>query len=546
MLQAIQITKKFGIETVLDQVCLSVQPGECWGLVGPNGCGKTTLLRILVGQEMPDQGKVCLHPTDVRLGYLPQGLQFLAEETVDDFLTRMGCNLERMSETLESLAVRMVNTPQDAGLVQEYDRLLAQLGQAAQSAGRAPEVLAALGLQQVDRRLLCRSLSGGQKTRLGLAAVLLSGPHILLLDEPTNHLDIGMIEWLENWLNETMQTALIVSHDRSFLDAVVDGIYELDGKTHKAQAYIGNYSAYLEGKISERDRQWQRYQDQQEQISQLRGSVQHVRGLAKFRKGGKADSGDKFAKGFFANRALETMRRARALERRLEKLLNEDALEKPRPDWQMRIEFSEVPMSGRDVLVLEDLAIGYGEQGLLNHLDAVLRYGQRVALIGPNGCGKTTLLRTILGQVVPLAGGVRLGSKVQVGYMAQEQEDLQPEQSALQAMLNVGRFSETEARSFLSKFLFKGDDVFVPAGKLSYGERSRLRLALLAAGGCNLLLLDEPVNHLDIPARTRFEQALAEFEGSILAVVHDRYFIAGFATVLWEVNEGCLRVREAD
>lgn len=540
MLQAIQITKKYGAETVLDRVNLVIQPGERWGLVGANGCGKTTLLRILVGEVLPDGGNVVFRPSNVRIGYLPQGMRFAGEETLDDFLTRMGCNLERTSAALAEIAEQMAF----GGKVEQvYDQLLEQLTWAAQGASRASEVLAALGLDALDRSLPCATLSGGQKTRLSLAAVLLSSPQLLLLDEPTNHLDIEMIEWLENWLGNASQAALIVSHDRAFLDRVVDGIFELDGKTHELRAYVGNYSTYLEAKIAEREEQRQRYQDQQQEIERLRGSIGRVRGAANFRKGGKADSGDKFAKGFFANRSLETMRRARALERRLERLLQEDALEKPHPDWQMRVEFADAPVSGRDVLVLQDLAVGYDERPLLTHLNATLRFGQRVALIGPNGCGKTTLLRTIVGQVPALEGQFRLGSKVQLGYMAQEQEDLPIAHSALTAVLELGRFSETEARSFLSKFLFKGDDVFTPIGSLSYGERSRLRLALLAASGCNLLLLDEPINHLDIPARTRFEQALTGFEGSILAVVHDRYFIAGFATVIWEVKEGQLRVQ---
>jgi ATP-binding cassette subfamily F protein 3 len=367
-------------------------------------------------------------------------------------------------------------------------------------------------------------------------------PQLLLLDEPTNHLDIEMLEWLESWLLNFPGAVLAISHDRAFLDAVTTTILEIDLQTHAARQYSGNYSAYLEQKLAERERQWQEYKDQQDEIARLRTAAAAVEEKARFKKGGKGDSGDKFAKGFFANRTKETIRRARQLEARIDRLLSDDRVEKPHSSWQLNLEFGQIPSSGQDVLVMDRLSVGYGDLCLLEEISLVMRYGARVALTGSNGSGKTTLLRTVMGQIPPLAGSLRLGSNVKVGYMTQEQEDLDPRLNAFEILLKYAPVSETEARTFLHKFLFAGDDVFTPSGLLSYGERARLSLACLIAQGCNFLILDEPINHLDIPSRARFEQALTAFDGTTLAVVHDRYFIAGFASEIWNV-EGSHLVR---
>jgi ATP-binding cassette subfamily F protein 3 len=360
-----------------------------------------------------------------------------------------------------------------------------------------------------------------------------------------------MLEWLEGWLNGFPGAILVASHDRTFLDRSATSILELDETEHTARKIPGNYSAYLETRQAERERQWQEYQDQNDEIARLRHAASHLRSIARFRKGGKADTGDGFARGFFADRGLETVGRAKHIERRLERLLGDERVEKPRLGWQMRLEFDglagKTPESGRDVVVLEDLAAGYPlENGethvLLSGLNQRLRYGDRTVLTGPNGAGKTTLLRTIAGLLPPLHGQVRLGSGVQAGYMAQEQEDLDPALTPLETISRLAALNETGVRSFHSLYLFTGDDVFVPVGSLSYGERSRLALACLVARGCNLLLLDEPINHLDIPSRTRFEQALQTFQGTILIVVHDRYFIEGFARQIWEVDRYQLTV----
>jgi ATP-binding cassette subfamily F protein 3 len=334
------------------------------------------------------------------------------------------------------------------------------------------------------------------------------------------------------------RAAVIVSHDRVFLDQVATAILEIDPTTHHLRVFPGNYSAYLETRLAEQNRHWQEYTDQQAEIQRLRKAAAHFRGLARFRKGGKADTGDKFAKGFFANRGKETVKKAKNVERRLEHLLTDERIDKPRQGWQMKIDFSDIPASSRAVLALEGLSVGYPGIMLMKDLDLQVGFGERVVLVGPNGSGKTTLLKTIAGHIPPLAGRVRLGPSVRVGYMAQEQENLAPEEDALTALRHWTSLPETEARAFLHQYLFSGDEVFTPIQKLSYGERARLSLACLVAQGCNLLLLDEPINHLDIPSRARFEHALAHFEATILAVVHDRYFISGFARSLWFVQDG--------
>ncbi len=536
MLSVNSVSKSFGADIILDKISFTLNVGERLGLVGPNGCGKTTLLKILVGLEKADAGSVRIAAAPGRVGYLPQGFDYRPEDTIGGFINRMEGDLPGLTARLEELAAALARDPHQPALTHQYDQVLERLASVAEGAGRGPGVLAALGLGEYPPEMRVAELSGGQKTRLALAGVLLSNPQLLLLDEPTNHLDIGMLEWLEDWLLGFRGAALVVSHDRAFLDRLSTGILEIDPKTHTARAFAGNYSDYLDTIAAEREKQWQQYSDQNEEIARLRLAAAHLRGLAVMRKGGKGDSGDKFAKGFFNDQTQGMIGRAKHVEKRLGRLLGEERVEKPKPVWEMKIEFGDTPTSGRDVLVCEGLDVGYGDSVLLHDLNLTLRYGKRAALIGPNGCGKTTLLRTIAGLIPPLAGSVRLGANVRAGYMAQEQEDLEPSLNALQAVSRLLSQNETEVRSFLSKFLFKGDDVFTPAEKLSYGERARLSLACLAARGCNFLMLDEPINHLDIPARTRFEGALAAFEGTVLAVVHDRFFIDGFASEIWSVH----------
>jgi ATP-binding cassette subfamily F protein 3 len=537
MLRVFQISKLYGGNTILENVSFTISPGERLGLIGPNGCGKTTLLRILVGVEPADRGSVQYDPPGLRIGYLPQGLAPSQEDTLGDYLRRWQGDMDGLSRELESLAKALARAPNQLGLQQAYDATLSKLARLAEDQGKSPAVLASLGLDGYPLDTPVKILSGGQKTRLALAGVLIAEPQLLILDEPTNHLDLDMLEWLENWMNGYPGAALIVSHDRTFLDRTVTGVLELDPQTHSTRSFSGNYSDYLEQKLLEREKLWQAYTDQLEEINRLRQAAARVRGEAAFKRGGKGDSGDKFAKGFFANRTKRTVKKAKSLEKRLDRLLTGEKIEKPKANWQMKVEFNQASESGKDVLRCEGLCVGYGELVLVRNFSTVLRYNSRVALIGPNGAGKTTLVRTIAGLIPPLAGHYRLGANVQIGYMAQEQENLDPETDALTLIRRLVPLSETDARTFLHKVLFSGDDVFIPVHSLSYGERSRLSLACLVAKGCNFLLLDEPINHLDIPSRSRFEQALGTFEGTVLAVVHDRYFIEGYASEIWELKD---------
>lgn len=540
MLSVNTISKSYGIKPVLKDVSFQLNEGEKLGLIGLNGTGKTTLLDIITGAIKPDKGTVDFTPSDVRIGYLHQGLVLPENETVFGFLNHTHGDPSELTAQIETLARDLADNPADGEKSARYDRLLTELQLACESAGLVEPVLARLGLDVISPDTVIRQLSGGQKTRLGLARILVSNPQLLLLDEPTNHLDIEMLEWLESWLKQTRCAALIVSHDRAFLDGVVDGILELDEHTHTVREFAGNYSDYIQRKRDERAKQWNDYVDQQDEIHRLRKSAAGVRDQARYHRGGKTDPGstDGFSIGYFANRTKETNKRAKNLEKRIEHLLTDERVDKPSRTWQMKVDFQNVAESGRDVVVMENLVIGYGDTVLGGPLNLTVRYGDRVVLTGRNGCGKSTLLRTITGAIPALGGRVRLGAGVKPGFMAQEQETLDGNMRVLDVMLEKGRLTLTETRSYLSKYLFTGDEVFTIVNDLSYGERVRLSLACLVIQGCNLLILDEPINHLDIPSRERFEQALAEFQGTVLAVVHDRAFIRNFARQVWKMEDG--------
>jgi ATP-binding cassette subfamily F protein 3 len=543
MLKVNNLAKSYADQLIFEDVTFELSPGDRVGLIGPNGCGKTTLLRLITGAEKPDRGSVFVDPT-ARPGYLRQGLDYLAGATLADVL-----HDERVDAAaeVERLAEALARDPQLMGHYQAALDRLAALGGYPDPSAR-DSVLANLGLDHLSLDTAVATLSGGQKTRLGLARVLLGAPNLLLLDEPTNHLDLPMLEWLEDWLNGFTGAVLIVSHDRTFLDRTVNRVLYLDPKTHTLREYAGNYTSFLEQSLAEREKQWAEYRDQQAELRRIRQDIARVKAQAartewqasSVHRGGP-DMKIKGFKDYQQSIAKGVARKAKAREKKLERYLEaEERVEKPKSAWQMKIDFSDAQTSGSDVLRLTDVSVGYGDKVLLRAITRTVRRGERIALIGENGAGKSTLVKTIAGQLEPLSGEVRLGASVKLGYFAQEQDVLDPGSTPLASLQAVAVMNETEARSFLHHFLFTGDQPLVPNRSLSYGERARLMLALLVAQGCNFLLLDEPINHLDIPARTQFEQALTHFEGTTLAVVHDRYFIRGFATRVWAVEDSRL------
>ena len=537
MLSIHNLSKHFGIQPVLQNINFNISAGERIGLIGPNGSGKTTLMRILANLEKPDSGNVSSTRPNLRIGYLAQGMEFDSEQALHSTLGIDSATQHDPALEIEALAMKLALHPNDAILQEQYDSVLKKLSD---NSNQPESILDALGLSHLPAETPVAHLSGGQKTRLMLAKVLLEEPNLLLLDEPTNHLDIEMLEWLEDWLNNFDGAVLIVSHDRVFLDNTVNKILELDITSHSIKVYDGNYSDYLEQKNLEFDKQVQAYQDQQDEIAQLKKAAKHVRSLTVMKKGGKADSGDKFAKGFFGNKATKRVAgRAKNIEARIETLQTDEKIDKPRGSWKLKLDFGKPDHQSKEALVTESLSIGYTiENPLLENINLFIRAGQRIVLTGPNGAGKTTFIKTIVGKIPPLSGTFRLGGATKLGYMAQEQELLNPKLNAVQTIQNISSMNETETRNFLHHFLFKGDHALRPSGELSFGERARLQLATLIAQGCTFLVLDEPINHLDIPSRERFEEALENFQGKILAVVHDRSFIERFATDVWIAKDG--------
>ncbi len=542
MLVVSNITKRFRPidEPILRDISFTVNGGECIGLIGPNGSGKTTLIKAIMGETMIDSGSIQFTPPNLRIGYLSQGLDAPDNLTIRDILFPEITALDQAEQQVEELAAQMAIATDDFDAVMEaYSDALERLETLSQAIdiSRGEQLLAEFGLGDFDLDTSTNILSGGQKTRLGLAAVLVSNPQLLILDEPTNHLDIVAIEWLENWLQDFSGGVLLVSHDRTFMDSTVDRIVALDGKTHTAKIYEGNYRDYVEAVRSQLDKQWSQWRDQQVEIARLENDARRTMAKAQTRENATKDSSAR-------RLAKKVAKQGKAKEKRLERYLaSEDRVDKPQQSWSLKLDFAELPMTGQDVISTHNLSIGYHpSEPLLSNLDLVVRSGERVVILGPNGHGKSTLLKTIIGELPPLAGSSHIGASVKIGYLAQEQDILDPNKNALETLLSEVEMSQTEARSFLHYFLFAGNDVFRSISDLSFGERVRLMLSILVARGANLLVLDEPINHLDVTSREQFEQSLSMFQGSVLAIVHDRYFVERFATTVWHIENKSLTI----
>jgi ATP-binding cassette subfamily F protein 3 len=546
MLVATQITRRFGPDLILDKVQLTINRGDRIGLIGPNGAGKSTLVRILAGRDVPDSGTVTRTPPDLRIGYLPQALLDLEQGTVDDVLMDARGALGRAGQRLTELQDAMAAPAVDAATL---DTLLAEYAEAQtawdeaggyERADRAERIGAGLGVDTLGKATPVTQLSGGERTRLGLARLLLDEPDLLVLDEPTNHLDLEALEWLERFLLEFPGAILLASHDRAFLDAVATRTLALDPETHNLRAYLGGFSAYDVAREAERERQAAAWQDQQAYIHQVEADIRRMKGQAQNIQGGPKRGRD-----YYGRVSAKVARIAKTRERKLERYLESDErVEKPRSQWGLKLDLAG-SVSGSEMIVrAEGVSFAYpGAAPLLEDVSFDLLMGARVALVGPNGAGKSTLIKLIRGELQPTAGIIRVSRSVTLGYLAQESETLDPQQSVLQSLRMVVPWNETEARTFLHRFLFEGDAAHRRVGVLSYGERVRLQLARLVAAGSTFLVLDEPLNHLDIPARERFEDALATFAGTVLVVSHDRYFVSRFAEEIWELRDRHLAVR---
>ncbi len=546
MLTVHQLAKSFALTSLFSNVTFNINAGDRVGLVGPNGCGKSTLLRIIAGEEAADAGHVARDPS-TRLGYLPQGFVPDGATTVANMVGRAAGDVTVLEAELARLAQALAGEPDDVRLQNQYDALLQRISTA--DTGRAARILAGLSLDEVAPELSVERLSGGQQTRLNLALVLLGDPQLLLLDEPTNHLDIGMLEWLEEWLTGFPGGVLIVSHDRTFLDRSVNRILAIDPRQGSLQEYDGNYSVYREQLELAREKQWAAYNDQQGEIRRVKQDILRAKAQAA-RTEREASSvrigGEKMKlkgyKDYQRSIAKKVAKKSKARERKLERYLDsEERVDKPSQSRSIRLDLADTVHLGRSVLSLVDLQVGYEtDRPLLRDLWVDVSPGARIVITGPNGSGKTTLLRTIAGRLAPLTGRVECGPSVKLGYMTQEQSGLDPALSPLQTVRPAFN-NETAARNFLAYFLFTGEEPLKPNSQLSYGQRARLALAQMVLAGCNVLLLDEPINHLDIPARASFEEALGSFEGTVLAVLHDRYFIDRFASEIWWVEQCGIR-----
>ncbi len=508
------IHKSFGGEVVLDGVSFDVNEGERVALLGGNGAGKTTLLKILTGALDADEGAVMI-PSGKRIGLISQIPVFPEGFTTEDVLRSAVDHLAALSEKMKALETQMETSSDDA-LLTKYDRVCAEYERlGGYSADYERERVAnGLDISPAMRARLFEQLSGGEKTRVNLARLILENTDILLLDEPTNHLDLKSTQWLEDYIKRFKGTVLAVSHDRWFLDTVAQRTVELaDGK---CEFYAGNYSFYVMEKRRRYEEMLRLYEKNQKEIAHLQEAADKLHLWA-----------------FMGNDKLH--KRAFSMEKRIEKL---SVAQKPQTARKMKARFHEEAFRGDEVLVAEELGKSFGEKKLFSDLELLIEPGERVALMGDNGSGKSTLVKILLGELDADKGRVRLGPSVKTGYLPQIIRFEHPERTLYDTMLYECRCTPQDARDRLAAFNFPGEDVFKTVSALSGGELSRLRLCMLMGSHINFLILDEPTNHLDIASREWIEQALSEFDGTLLFVSHDRWFVDSFATRIWELKNG--------
>ncbi len=522
LLVANQIEKSFGGDAILSGVSLRLEWGRKMGLVGRNGCGKTTLLRILTGQMEPDRGTVS-YSRGIRFGYLRQEQMVehgwsVYDEAQDAFapVLEMELRLRRLQHAMADARGegQLQSVMDEYGLL--HDRFEAMGGY--ESLRDIKLVLKRLGFSETDLDKPTARLSGGEKTRLAVARLLLSAPDVLLLDEPTNHLDLEATEWLEGFLHDFGGAVILVSHDRYFLDRVVTSVAELDRT--KLTIYPGSFSAYWTQRDANRKRQQELFERDQRDVARL---------LEFFEKWKNTPS-----------KRTQAVMRKRWAERIREKMV-----ERPTASGKsMKAGVKAAMRSGNEVVIIDQLTKSFGERTLFEDVDLFISRGQHVGIVGPNGAGKSTLIRMLIGEENPTSGSVRIGANVTVGYFAQEASGLDLEATVLENMFAVGEMQPVEARTHLGRFLFTGDDVFRPVSTLSGGEKNKLALAQLTWLKPNLLILDEPTNHLDIDSREALVETLRRYDGTLILISHDRYLLDQITGTTIEIADGRVTVFE--
>ena len=500
-----EVEKSFGAQDVLRGASLQINPGEHVGLVGRNGAGKTTIFRLVTQEETPDRGEV-VRARGLKLGLLAQHVHFEAGSTVHESALAAFGRLQKIEHEMHELEHRMADAGDELEKVLErYSDLQHEYEREGgfEYSAKAEAILQGLGFDRETWHMETEKLSGGHANRLGLARLLLSEPDVLLLDEPTNHLDVDAVEWLEEFLQTYQSAFVIISHDRYFLDRACRRIIEIENG--RATSYTGNYSRYLVEREEQREIQQRAYDNQQRLIAKT----------------------EEFIRRNLAGQKTKQAKSRRTMLQRLERV---ESVRGDQASGDFRMQ--DIERAGTHVMTVTEATIGYPDKMLARDISLILRRGECLGVIGPNGSGKTTFVRTILGKLPSLSGEVRWGAKVQIGYYAQQLEDLDDRNEIIMELRRVAPSSATvgELRSFLAKFLFSGDDVYKHVRDLSGGEKGRLALAKLIYSGVNVLVLDEPTNHLDIPSREALEEALEAYEGTIITISHDRYFLDRVAT----------------
>lgn len=515
LLQTNNVARRFGAETLFHKINFQIQDRGRVALVGRNGAGKTTLLKIIAGINPPDDGDVSMRK-DCQIGYLAQDQGLSSDQTIWDEMNAVFAKLHQQERQIQQLEQQISSLDPQAANYQDVLNTYDQVQNAfSQNGGYTYEakiksVLHGFHFEADRYKTVINTLSGGQKTQIALAKLLLQEPDLLILDEPTNHLDMQVLAWLEDYLKSYNGALLLVSHDRYFLDRIVNEVFDLENQT--LTHYSGNYSAFTTHKQERLKAEWKQYEKQQTEINKLED---------------------------FVNRNIvraSTTKRAQARRKQLEKM---DRLDRPEvDDSSIHFTFSADHPSGNIVLDVADATIGYPDKVLAHPVNFEIRKHQRVAIIGPNGVGKSTLLKSILNKISLLGGRVKTGANVQIGYYDQEQQVLHPQKTVLEEVWDdYPTVDEKDIRSLLGSFLFVGDDVFKPVSALSGGEKARLQLTKLSFEHANFLILDEPTNHLDIDSREVLEQAINEFDGTVLFVSHDRYFINQVATDILALDQ---------